>query len=71
MLMLRKLAVTLFAICAVGGSQERITDIADLKLRVAVDLVQVDAVVTDSHGKHVTGLSSADFELLLDGSPRP
>ncbi|HLK20829.1 MAG TPA: VWA domain-containing protein [Bryobacteraceae bacterium] len=68
--MLRKLAVAILAICAVGGSQERMTETADLNLRVAVDLVQVDAVVTDSRGRHVAGLSSADFELLLDGKPQ-
>jgi VWFA-related protein len=68
--LLCKLAVTSLAICAVGGSQERMTEAADLKLRVSVDLVQVDAVVTDSHGRHVTGLTSADFEILLDGKPQ-
>src|ERR1700757_123029 len=36
-------------------------------LRVTVTLVQVDAVVTDSHGKRVSGLNADDFELLQDG----
>ncbi len=36
-------------------------------LRITVTLVQVDAVVTDSHGKRVTGLTVDDFELLQDG----
>src|SRR5215471_18051976 len=39
-------------------------------LRITVTLVQVDAVVTDSHGKRVTGLTADDFELLQDGAPQ-
>jgi VWFA-related protein len=41
---------------------------APLRLRVGVDLVQFDAVVTDSKGRHVTDLGIADFELLQDGA---
>src|SRR5260221_10656332 len=36
-------------------------------LRVTVNLVQVDAVVTDSKGKQVTNLTADDFEDLQDG----
>src|SRR6266581_4849106 len=36
-------------------------------LRVTVNLVQVDAVVTDSEGKQVTNLSANDFQLFQDG----
>jgi VWFA-related protein len=39
-------------------------------LRITVTLVQVDAVVTDSHGKRVIGLTADDFELLQDGVPQ-
>jgi len=39
-------------------------------LRVTVNLVQVDAVVTDSKGKQVTNLTAGDFELLQDGKPQ-
>ncbi|MEN6602189.1 MAG: VWA domain-containing protein [Bryobacteraceae bacterium] len=38
-------------------------------LRITVNLVQVDAVVTDSHGKRVTGLTKDDFVILQDGKP--
>jgi len=38
-------------------------------IRVTVDLVQVDAVVTDSQGRHVTGLKPEDFQILEDGKP--
>jgi hypothetical protein len=37
---------------------------------VSVDLVQVDAVVTDDHGRHVTDLKAGDFELFEDGRPQ-
>jgi len=35
--------------------------------RVNVNLVQVDAVVTDSKGASVAGLTAADFDILQDG----
>jgi hypothetical protein len=39
-------------------------------IRVTVDLVQVDAVVTDSKGRHVTGLKPEDLQILEDGKPQ-
>src|SRR5581483_8144150 len=39
----------------------------DNTIRITVNLVQVDAVVTDSKGKQVTDLQSKDFEILQDG----
>jgi hypothetical protein len=39
-------------------------------IRVTVDLVQVDAVVTDPKGRHVTGLKPEDFQILEDGKPQ-
>ncbi len=39
-------------------------------LRFDVDLVQVDAVVTDHKGNHVADLTPDDFEVLQDGSPQ-
>jgi VWFA-related protein len=36
-------------------------------VRLNVDLVQVDAVVTDKEGKQVTDLTSDDFEIYQDG----
>src|SRR5205807_1699613 len=39
-------------------------------IRVSVNLVQVDAVVTDSKGKQVTDLKAEDFEILQDGRPQ-
>ncbi|HWC95972.1 MAG TPA: VWA domain-containing protein [Candidatus Sulfopaludibacter sp.] len=39
-------------------------------LRFDVDLVQVDAVVTDSNGRHVADLTKDDFQVLQDGKPQ-
>ena len=40
-------------------------------IRITVNLVQVDAVVTDSKGRQVTDLKPEDFEIIEDGAPRP
>lgn len=42
----------------------------DVVLRFDVDLVQVDAVVTDSHGDHIPGLKVENFEVLQDLKPQ-
>jgi len=39
-------------------------------IRVTVNLVQVDAVVTDSKGRQVTDLKAEDFEITEDGRPQ-
>ena len=39
-------------------------------IRINVNLVQVDAVVTDSKGNPVTNLKAEDFEILQDGKPQ-
>ena len=39
-------------------------------LRITVTLVQVDAVVTDGHGRRVPNLEASDFELLQVGAPQ-
>ena len=39
-------------------------------LRISVDLVQIDATVTDQNGRHVTNLGAADFEVLQDNRPQ-
>ena len=39
-------------------------------IRITVNLVQVDAVVTDSKGHQVTNLRPEDFEVLEDGRPQ-
>ena len=37
------------------------------RFRVAVDLVSIDAVVTDRKGEVVRDLTAADFEVVQDG----
>jgi VWFA-related protein len=41
-----------------------------LVIRSGVELVQVDTVVTDGKGRHVTDLRAEDFEILEDGRPQ-
>jgi VWFA-related protein len=43
---------------------------APLVVRLGVELVQVDAVVTDKKGRAVTDLRPADFEIRQDGRPQ-
>ena len=43
----------------------------DVVFRVTTALVQIDAVVTDSKGRHIEDLSAADFEIIEDGKVRP
>ena len=42
----------------------------DNTIRITVNLVQVDAVVTDAKGRQVTDLEAKDFEILQDGKPQ-
>lgn len=42
----------------------------DVVFKVTTTLVQVDAVVTDSKGHYVTGLTADDFAIFEDGKPQ-
>lgn len=42
----------------------------DSVIRINVDLVQIDAVVTDHQGKPVSTLQAGDFRILQDGKPQ-
>ena len=73
---LQALAFIALATCASGISAQQagITgDSADRKpiFRLSVSLVQLDAVVTDRKGRHVTTLGKEDFEIFQDGRPQP
>jgi len=54
---------------AVGGTPQQPATVADLG--VSVELVQVDAVVTDAHRHPVTDLARGDFAIFEDGRVRP
>ena len=41
------------------------------KFRVGVDVVRIDAVVTDADGRTVPNLTAADFEVRQDGKVQP
>ena len=45
-------------------------EVAPPTLRITVTMIQVDAVVTNSSGKHIAGLLASDFEILQDGVPQ-
>ncbi|HKS26476.1 MAG TPA: VWA domain-containing protein [Pyrinomonadaceae bacterium] len=42
----------------------------DSVVRITTNLVQVDAVVTDSKGRFITNLGPEDFEILVNGRPQ-
>ncbi len=66
--MLHRIAtLALLAVFSAGSIIPQTPSAADPVIRVSVDLVQVDAVVTDSTGKHVPNLSAQDFEIFEDG----
>lgn len=44
---------------------------AETVVRINTQLVQTDVMVFDKQGKFVTGLRPQDFELHIDGKPRP
>ena len=51
------------------SSPELQADAPDVTIHINVNLVQVDAVATDSKNHPVTNLRAEDFEILQDGSP--
>jgi VWFA-related protein len=60
---------------AIGGAVEPVSQPSENPnpqgvIRITVDLVQVDAIVTDSNGRHVTNLRPEDFTILEDGHPQ-
>ncbi len=61
---------TILLALAVATAQTPAPQTPDTVIRINVNLVQVDAAVTDSKGKPVTDLQAADFEILQDGKPQ-
>jgi VWFA-related protein len=63
--MIRSSAILLALVAAFAQTPQPTAP--DTVIRINVNLVQVDAVVTDSGGKAVTDLKPEDFEVLQDG----
>ena len=53
-----------------ASSLQNRTSPNDAVIRINVNLVQVDAAVTDKQGKPVTDLQPSEFEVLQDGRPQ-
>jgi VWFA-related protein len=67
---MRRLATLIgFLVPIAVAAQSQTVDEAPV-FRLSVELVQVDAVVTDGKGNHVTTLGSEDFEVFQDGERR-
>jgi VWFA-related protein len=56
--------------CLGLGAQEPAADLERPVFRLSVSLVQLDAVVTDRRGRHVTTLGPEDFDVRQDGRPQ-
>jgi VWFA-related protein len=75
MTVIRQLFPAVLFLCTLATAQAQESDAtqdpADAKIfRVDVNLVQVDAVVTDKEGRPVTDLTAEDFIILQDGKPQ-
>jgi Ca-activated chloride channel homolog len=67
----RFLLFLLVLIAVVIGSFDRATaQETETKIRVEVDMVQLNVAVMDGKGNYVTGLRPSDFEVVEDGIPQ-
>lgn len=64
---MRKNLAAIFLSCAPALIAQQPT----LSEQVEVRLIEIDAVVTDRKGNHISGLAAEDFELLENGRPQP
>lgn len=71
-----RLAIALASIAVLGTAANGSTPAGRTEttnppvIRISTELVQLDAVVTDKKGHHVTDLRPQDFEILQDGRPQ-
>jgi VWFA-related protein len=61
---MRALAILGILAAILAGAEQ------EYRLRVTVNLIQLDATVTDASGRPVPGLTGDDFRVLLDGKPQ-
>ncbi|HEX7318077.1 MAG TPA: VWA domain-containing protein [Pyrinomonadaceae bacterium] len=64
------LALTLALLTQVFSQQPTPAQEDEEVVRITSNLIQIDAVVLDSEGRQVTGLTAEDFELTEDGRPQ-
>jgi VWFA-related protein len=70
-LMGRPLFLAAFCVsCIAAQTPSPVDGTSAYTLRFDVNLVQVDAIVTDASGRHVPGLKKEEFEVLQDGVPQ-
>ena len=67
--LISRLPVTLLLTAVIGAIHPALAQ--DDVLRINTELVQTTITVVDKKGKFVEGLGRGDFELLIDGKPRP
>jgi VWFA-related protein len=60
---------TLVALCV--GPRLSAVNAQTATFRSAVELIRIDAVVVDTKGVPIRGLTSKDFTVVVDGTPRP
>ena len=64
------LAIAVLSAAGLTGAQAPVQPPDPPRFRVGVDVVRIDAVVTDKDGNLVTDLTAADFDLRQDGEPQ-
>ena len=64
----RVLGIMLVLVLGVGAAAQQP---ALPTFRAETNLIEVDAVVTDTRGNVIRGLTQDDFTILEDGKPRP
>ncbi len=65
-----RIRLTAFLLGTVLAFGQSLPDPQQNVIHLDVNLVQIDAVVTDAAGRHKTDLTAADFEILQDGKPQ-
>src|ERR1700704_616911 len=68
--MAKKYLLLLLIAVVIGSFPRATAQETETKIRVEVDMVQLNVAVMDSKGNYVTGLKPSDFEVTEDGIPQ-